>query len=87
MKDGKPETLDEIVKAFLEIALGYDGDHPVPKQEYRRREGRAMMIGYYRAQEDLRSILKHCGFEALSKTRSPKQEQPEEIGGMRLWPM
>lgn len=80
-------TLAEIVKAYLELAL--IPPEKEPKLVRDQRENRAIILGYNRAQETLRTILENHGIDeqtrALAEVRSDKQERPIDVGGMSVW--
>lgn len=83
-------VLSEIVRAFLSISL-MEPEKP-PKTQRAQRENRAMVIGYNRAQEDLRTLLSVYGAAdddvALASVRDDKQVKPMKgPGGTNLWVM
>lgn len=81
-------TLEECIKGFLELTM-LEPEKP-PKTQRAQRENRMLILGFNRAQEALRTILKTHGVDetarALGKVRRPGQEQPMEgPGGMKMW--
>jgi hypothetical protein len=85
----EPEAmaLHAIIRAFLEIALV----HPAkaPKTQRAERDNTMMIIGFNRAQEDLRSLLAAHGVNeaarSLAEVRSENQQRPIDVGGHKTW--
>jgi hypothetical protein len=85
----EPTTLplDEIVRQFLTCAL-IEPEKP-PKTQRAQRENRMLVLGFNRAQENLRTILANLGdtdeVRALADVRTEQQERPLDIGGQKVW--
>lgn len=80
-------TLAEVVQAYLELAL-VPPEKP-PKLVRDQRQNDSIILGYNRAQETLRSILRNHGIDettrALAEVRSEGQQQPINVGGLKVW--
>lgn len=85
----KAMTLEEVVDGYLQLALLHPENEP--KTQRAQRENQAMIVGYNRAQETLREILRRHGatadVRALSEVRSEKQQRPMKVGDQNLWVM
>lgn len=86
----QPMDAEEILSAFLSLVM----KHPEkpPKQQYRQRENSATILGFNRAQETLRDIIKNHGateeLRQIAEVREEGQQQPiEGPGGGRMWVM
>lgn len=85
----KKLTANEAIRAFLQLALL--PPEKLPKQQYRQRENQAQIIGFNRAQEALRQILKEHGagedLKALAEVRADGQQVPIQVGDLKAWVM
>lgn len=88
MTDEAKKTMGECVESFLSLAL----THPEkpPKTQRAERENQMQIIGFNRAQEALRDILRECGktprCRELAEVRHEDQIKPMMAGGgLRLW--
>lgn len=75
--------LREAVEYFLGIAL-VEPAKP-PRTIKAQRENRNMVIGYSRAQYDLRKLLVQVGEHELAKIENPDSVKPDKIGDTYMW--
>ena len=80
---GPPKTLEDVVKAFLGLALVQPDKLPKRKRDI--ADNQAMIIGYSRAQHDLRKLLEGIGRQDLAAIINPKSERPLKVGDTNLW--
>lgn len=84
--------LETIVENWLGLVMVHP-DYSKRKRtpQYVERENQAIIIGYNRAQEDLRTLLREHGttevIRALAEVRADGQQTPIDVGGTKLWVM
>lgn len=87
MSDPQPLSLEEAVKAFLELALLHP-EKP-PKTQRAQRDNSMTILGFNRDQETLRSILEAHGdtpeVRALAEVRTDGQVKPFQVGDRKMW--
>lgn len=80
-------SLEDCVRNFLDIALVHP-EKP-PKTQRAARENEMLIVGYNRAQENLRTILEQHGRDkrvrAIAEVRNENQRKPVRMGGVDLW--
>lgn len=80
-------TLTEIVEAFLGLALLPPDKEPRTQRD--ARDNQMLIIGFNRAQENLRTILSTHGRtkreRELADVRNEQQQQPMDMGGIKVW--
>jgi hypothetical protein len=82
--------LETIIHDFLSITLTHP-EYTAKTPQYVERENQATIIGYCRAQENLRDFLKTHGtteaIRALGDVRADGQQKPMKVGDRNLWVM
>lgn len=76
-------SLTEAVEAYLGLVC----DHPEkePKRLRDQRDNTMMILGFNKAQETFRHILKQSKYPNLAEVRQDGQRRPEKLGDQDLW--
>jgi hypothetical protein len=80
-------TTDEVVRAYLDIALV--PPEKAPRTQRDARDNDMLILGFNRAQETLRTLLATYGADdatrALADVRNDKQRRPMKVGDTNVW--